>query len=428
MKVLINKTFEVFSSLKFTIILLLLILVYLAVSTFIPQEAEYVKYLFENRPSLFLLLKITGLLNPYHNFVVVFWLFLFTFNLIACTLNRLPLIQKRLQRNLSKEYLPLDSLVELDIEIKADSNIIEKRILELYGKNVLKKQIDGINYLIIRRGIYSALNFLFVHISILIIIFGITISAIFGYEGFIKLTEGKPENLFYREVLKGNYIKMPLPFELKLNKFSNIVLNTGQSIDYISDITVIDKGKEFNTRLRVNEPLEYKSILFVQSSFERNTELSQFMLSIEDSDGKRGLTLRFGEEAEIHNKRFVIEDYFENVHNMGPAIKIKYGDEIIISLYKKPEIQNEESDIRVYIEKIDIPYNSILRITYDPGTRFVFIGSTLFLLSLLLVIFYRFKMIVVRLGERNKIFYIGKNLESEIKDIASKLNANGEHI
>lgn len=426
MKKLINKTFEIFSSLKFTIALLIIILIYLAVSTFIPQETEYLKFLSTNKPILFTLLKITGLLNPYHNFVVVFWLYLFTLNLIACTINRLPAILERLKRNIDPDYLPIDSLIKADVEINSESNNILEKIRRLYRDRVEEKEINCNKFLIIKKGKYASLNFLLVHLSILIIIIGISITSISGYEGFIRLTEGKTENLFYREVLKGNYIKMPLPFEIRLNKFSNVTLESGLSVDYISDVTVIDNEREFNTLIRVNEPLKYRGLLFVQSSYEQNLESAEFNLQIERSDEKKEITLKLGEEITIWEKKFFISDYFENVHNMGAAIKIKYGDDIIIALANKPEIQNEESDIRVYIKGIKIPYNSILRITSDYGTPLVFLGSTLFLLSLLLVIFYRFTLIAIRYGENKGIYYLGKKPESEINNIASILNEHGE--
>ncbi|MCX7959165.1 MAG: cytochrome c biogenesis protein ResB [Deltaproteobacteria bacterium] len=426
MSKLIEIIFDIFSSLRLTVVLLLIILIYLSISTFIPQDSAYFKYIADNRALLFQILKITGLTNPYHSFFLVLWLFLFTLNLIACTLNRLTAILEKLKRNLNPLYLPTDSMTKsiTDFDITDSTRLTE--ILKNKGYTPIKK--DGSDYLILKRGLYSPLNFLFVHLSVLIIITGITVSSLMGYEGFIKITEGRQENLFYREVIRGNYIKIPLPFSLRLNSFSNITISSGQSVDYISDITIFDGKSESGYKIRVNEPLEYKGILFVQSSYEANTEEAVFTIRINDTEGKISeiKKLRLRDETEFLGKKLRITDYFENVHNMGEALKVLYGDSVIIILKNKPEIQNENSGIQIYIEEIKIPYDSILRITYDPGTTAVFAGSILFLISLLLLIFYRFRMIAVKPGNKTEIYFSGKNAESEVSEITILINSNKE--
>ncbi|MCX7945079.1 MAG: cytochrome c biogenesis protein ResB [Deltaproteobacteria bacterium] len=428
MERIINIVFDIFSSLKFTIVLLTIILFYLAISTFIPQDNTYLKYISENKPTLFLLFKITGLTDPYHSLFLILWLFLFTFNLIACSLNRLPTIFERVRKNINSSYLPIESMAVYNSTQPLKSEVDIGSILKRNGFKFHKIEKDDHKIFIIKRGLYSPLNFLVVHSSILVIILGITISALYGYDGFIRLTENNKERLFFREVMRGNYIKMPLPFELRLNKFSDISISTGQSVDYISDITIFDNHKELNAKIRVNEPLKYKNILFVQSSYEKNIEHGVFTLRITDREGKDIETKRLGfrEEIELLDKRFIITDYFEDVHNMGEAIKIQYGESTIIALKERPSFQNEESDIRVYIEKIEIPYDSILRITYDPGTNIVFIGSSLFLFSLLLIIFYKFKIIAIRSGTSLELLYLGKNIESELQYILSLINTSEE--
>lgn len=430
MKRVINITFEIFSSLRLTIVLLIIILLYLSISTFLPDDTSYYKSLSEYNSILFFLLKITGLTNPYHSFFIAIWLFIFTFNLIACTLNRLPSITERLKRNLQPSYIQIESMVKYDCNLPSirHEDILRSLISGGYKFSDIEK--DGVKYITIKKGLYAPLNFLFVHISILIIIAGITISVLFGYEGFIRLSENRSEHLFYREIMNKNYIKVPLNFKLRLNNFSNITIPSGQSVDYISDITIIENGREINTKIKVNEPLKHKGIVFAQSSYELNYEDAVFTLKI--SDITNGLTeikkIGLRDEIEFMGKRLKITDFFENVHNMGPAIKILYDNVPIIAVKNKPEIQNEESGIRVYIEDIKIPYDSILKITYDPGTEVVFLGSFLFLFALILSIFYRFRAIAIKMGENIEIYYTGKNIETEILDIISTLTNIKERV
>jgi|GEM_PF-2023728 len=428
MKVVIDRTFEFFSSLRLTIFLLIIILLYLAISTFIPQDTSYYKYLSENSPFLFLALRITGLTNPYHTLSLVIWLFLFTFNLIACTLNRLPAIFERTKRNRNSNYLPLESITKSDIILPVTEINSLRTIISNTGYKFIEIERDKVKYLVIKKGIYSPFNFILVHISILIIIAGIAISSIFGYEGYLQLSEEKREDHFFREVIRGSYIKVPLPFGIRLNKFTNVTIESGQSIDYISDVTIYNGTKTSASKIRVNEPLKYNGILFVQSSYEKNIDNARFKVELSDLEEKYKETkvLRIGEESEFAGKSIRITDYFENVHNMGEAIKVNYQDYDIIALKNRPDIQNDDSDIRVVLKEVNIPYDSILRVTYDPGTPIVFSGSFLFLLSLILILFYRFKMIVIKCSEKPEILYFGKRPETELKRIESKIKIDGD--
>lgn len=419
MKNLINKTFEIFSSLKLTAFLLMTVLVYLAVSTFVPQDANSIKYISENNRILFTLLQLTGLVNPYHNFWLVFWLYLFTFNLIACTINRIPSLSERLKRNANENYFNIDSMLKEDMVLRNTEDNIKQITNILKGKYALVNK-DDTRFLIFKKGVYSPLNFLLVHLSIIIIIAGIAISALFGYEGFIRITERERESFFYKEVIRGNYIKVPLGFELALNKFENITTTEGQSIEYISEISIIDGKEIIQRKIRVNEPFEYRDMLFVQSSYEMNTENVRFKVEIEEQKGNNKITkdCSIGDTIEFNDRTFKIVDFYEDVHGMGPAIKIQSNDDIMFSLRDKPEIQKEESGINIYLKEVDIPYTSILKITYDNGTQIVFIGSVLFIISLLLIISYRFSMIVFKCGEVIEVFYAGRKPESIIEAIS----------
>jgi len=417
-KSLINKTFEIFSSLKLTAILLIIILLYLAVSTFAPQDANSIKYISENNPVIFLLLQITGLINPYHNFSLVFWLYLFTLNLIACTINRIPSLSERLKRNTKKGYFNINGMIKEDIILKNTEHNFNQITVILKGGHTVEDR-NGIRFLILKKGLYSPLNFLLVHLSIIIIIAGIAISALFGYEGFIRISEGQKESFFFKEVMRGNYIKVPLGFEMTLNKFENITTSEGQSVDYISHITITDGESGIDKKVRVNEPLKYRDMMFVQSSYEMDIENARFRIEIEEQNGDNKISqdCKIGDTIEFKEKKFRILSFYEDVHGMGPAIKIQMDDNIIFALKDRPEIQNEESGFYIYLKEIEIPYASILKITHDNGTQIVFAGSFIFLLSLLLIIFYRFSMIVVRFGDIIEIYYTGRKPDSIIEAI-----------
>lgn len=422
MKSLINKTFDLFSSLKLTILLFVITLFYLAISTFIPQESGNLMGLSRSNPAIFLILKSLGLFNPYHNFLIIFILFLFTFNLIACTLSRLPSISKRISKNRDPFYFNIDNLIKTDITtIHNNQKDILEKIQRHFRNKFSRHHIDGEDYLIFKRGIYSPLNFIIVHLSILIIVAGISVSSVMGYEGFIRLSEGRYEEFFNRKITRGNYIRESLPFKMKLNKFENITISNGMSVDYISDITIWGE-EEANIKIRVNEPFEYKGILFVQSSYERDIEGAEFVIEFESRDKKRErVRLSAGEDFTVFERSFRIADFYENVHNMGPAIKLINDDNVIFVLRDRPEVQREDLGLNIYLKDLRIPYSSVLHISYDPGTGIVFFGSVIFILSLLLVLFYRFDTIIIKLSKNVEIY-----CSSRIKETVTYIIDNRE--
>ncbi|GAA5236782.1 cytochrome c biogenesis protein ResB [Verticiella sediminum] len=62
----------------------------------------------------------------------------------------------------------------------------------------------------------------------------------------------------------------PLPFQIRLDKFTVDYYATGMPSDFRSDVTVTDPqtGESFPYTIRVNEPLTYKGVTVYQSSFD----------------------------------------------------------------------------------------------------------------------------------------------------------------
>ena len=83
----------------------------------------------------------------------------------------------------------------------------------------------------------------------------------------MNLSEGTSSNLV--GFFSGPKI-IELPFYIKCNKFTIDFYPSGMPKAYISDLSVIENGKEvYRKEIKVNDPLKYKGVYFYQASYGR---------------------------------------------------------------------------------------------------------------------------------------------------------------
>ncbi|MEK7376348.1 MAG: cytochrome c biogenesis protein ResB [Candidatus Margulisiibacteriota bacterium] len=110
----------------------------------------------------------------------------------------------------------------------------------------------------------------FAHLSTLVIFAGAIHGGINGFSSDISIEKGH------------SYFEQKENFHVKLNDFNAKFDANGRALDFSSDLTVVDSGKEvLRKTIYVNKPLEYKGIKFYQSSYGLNG-----VLSIKGPDGR----------------------------------------------------------------------------------------------------------------------------------------------
>ncbi len=94
---MLKKVWKLFMSLRLTIVLLIVLSAVCVIGTLVPQNAAEQDYLRLYSPSTYGLLKAMGFTDMYHCWWFMVVLGLFTLNLAACSLNRLPGLRRLLQ-------------------------------------------------------------------------------------------------------------------------------------------------------------------------------------------------------------------------------------------------------------------------------------------------------------------------------------------
>jgi cytochrome c biogenesis protein len=346
---LTDKIWDIFSSVKFAVVIFALIALTSIIGTIIEQNAapekniKLIGKLFGDSiaPALYNAFDFLGFMDMYHSWWFVALLMLFAANLTVCSIDRLPRIWKLVKepvkpltdeqfKNLGKEEIILKGKTEA---LKEAAGLAIKKA----GFKFLEtKEADGYQ-LYSEKGNYTRLGVYITHLSILLILIGAIIGIFFGFKGFLNLPEGKTYSVAFAQTghlspaqeeemekiiaalqsVEGSTsraaqklgmeeqslkLKMkrygirPLGFSIKCNDFNtDFYSNSDMPKTYKSWLTIIENGapvkingKEIQ-EIEVNTPLKYKGVTFYQSSYGLSPEggaNSVFKFRITPKDGK----------------------------------------------------------------------------------------------------------------------------------------------
>ncbi|MDP2276672.1 MAG: cytochrome c biogenesis protein ResB, partial [Nitrospirota bacterium] len=208
---LTDKTWNLFSSITFAVVLIALIAITSIIGTIIEQNAaperniELIGKLFGTSlaPTLYTIFDKLGFMDMYRSWWFVALLLLLSANLTICSIDRLPRIWKLVKepvkpltdeqfKNLSKKELVLKGKPE---KIKEAAGSAIKKA----GFKFLEtKEADGYQ-LYSEKGNYTRLGVYITHLSILLILIGALIGIFFGFKGFLNLPEGKTYSVAFTQ-------------------------------------------------------------------------------------------------------------------------------------------------------------------------------------------------------------------------------------
>jgi cytochrome c biogenesis protein len=328
---------SIFSSLRLTIPLLILLAALSVIGTIIPQNAPEQEYLRRFSKETYYILKGFGLLNMYHSWWFIGVLILLAINLIACSLKRLPGVWRQVRKTRSN---------------------------------------------------YARLGTYLTHLSVLLILVGALIGALWGFRGYMEIKEGETVEGFVlnspREVVR------PLGFQVRCDAFRVDLYPDGSPREFLSTLTFLDKDRVVidHAPLRVNHPLSYKGLSFYQSSYGTSA------LAVIEVKGKGAAeTVQLGEgdvkpipgtEAELG-----LMQYEAKVHDTGGAILL-----VLFAPHSRPEgfwLLTEQRSGQKTVRKGAFTFTlkglekrnyTGIQVTHDPGLPIVWAGCTLLVIGL----------------------------------------------
>lgn len=414
-----DKIWNFFTSLKLVIFLLLILSALSIAGTVIEQNKPLQEYYRFFKPETVDLFNKLGLLDMYHSWWFITCLALLALNIIACTMDRYVPVMRGLRR----KDLILDEKLEKSLHPKEKIKsalpmaAVEKKILELAGKSFFGKPIvtetaDGLRHYFFEKGKYSRLAFFFTHLSLLLIFIGALIGAFFGYKGYVNIYEGEAVS---RLQTRAGEMKN-LDFTVKCNSFVADFYESGAPKDYLSDLSVIQGGKEvLRKTIRVNDPLTFEGVTFYQSSYGSLPDRVQLEIRNQDGASLGSLEAPFGQRVAVPGTREHLEvaDYQEHFHlpdgsEGGTALGVNiYPENGAPSgfwlLPKHPDYDKMRRGAYYFLVKdIKLKKYTGLQVNKDPGEPAVWLGCLLLIAGIMAAFFMAHKKLWISLNKDKK--------------------------
>ncbi len=386
-----------FCSVRLTVYTLVLLASTSIIGTIILQNGSPVQYVSLYGKGFYNLIQVLKLDDMYSAWWFLFLLLLLCINIIVCSIERLSLTWKiifpqkvtfnpdRFKKLKNRETFTSEKGVDaLAVEYQA---ILSKKI----GKVLYEKTENG-GVMYAERGRLSRLGVYVVHASIILLVVGALIGAVFGFKANLRLDEGATADTLFTTKTR---TPIKLPFSIQCNEFEVRFYDTGAPDEFRSNLTIIEDGKESLTKdIRVNQPLRYKGINIFQSSYGAAAPDSA-VFEVVDNTTQQTLTKRLavGERltlpanAGLFEFQGVMPNFKFREHNLGQAFfgKItltgKEGVQIPLPTKFPTFDKMRKGQFSFVVKKFDQRYYTGLQVTKDPGIWYVYSGFILMILG-----------------------------------------------
>lgn len=438
----INGVWDFFCSLKLTLFLLISLALTSVIGTVLPQGALPPQYIAQISQTKLQIYSKLGFFDMYHSWWFITLLYVFSINLVSCSIKRLPHVFKFI----SEPTLVLGEGLRNSFPLKKElsfSGSIDKgkdRLVEFLSKEFSTPVVtehNGEYHLFAQKTVWCRLGVYVVHLSILVIFIGAIIGSLFGYKGFVSIVEGTSVNSFEKQ----NGQQMPLGFELLCEKFSVDFYANGAPKEFRSILTVLENGKPVpgysQVKVIVNEPLTYKGITFYQSNYGPANNASNYLFSVKQRDNGKTeqISLRPNTLTNLPDGRVAtIVDLTDNPGEGMVAVvgvKEKNGEPKYFKVFKNnPTLDEMRGDRLIFVfNGTDAKMFTGLQVAKDPGVWVVWLGCTLMVIGIGVAFFMSHKRVWVVVSKGHARMYGNTNknqaaFQMQFEDISEKF----EHL
>ena len=376
---IISETIDYISSVRFTIVILIVIVLLSAVGTLVGQNLREEIYISRYGHKLYNILSTLSITDIYHSIYFNAFLMLLVTNIVLCTLKFAPKrIREAFVKAPKRRNYPFSEEIRSKLDINEAASLSKRAIKRPLHKidveeDKKKETITSRPHPILNLGA------LVVHISILLIIIVGIISFIFGFTGEMFIIEGGVSN-----VVISRDIRYLLDFELGLKKFTLDRYNDGTPKEYRSDIVFYDETGQTQAEITVNHPAEFHGIRFYQSTF--GMAFDRAVIEVTDRSGKSvSVSEAYPKVPVVFEDLgllFAIVDHSPDFRDMGPAVHLfvvegdkEYG---LWTFVNQPDLDDGgENNFRFILkEYYQAPYSGI-SVVKEPGLPFVWVGFVL---------------------------------------------------
>ena len=429
-----RKVWQSLSAIKTGVILLIVVVIVSAAGTVILQrpatDAEEMQRAYT--PQMLHLLDTLGLTDVFHAWWFVLLLALVSLSIIAASIQRFP----NSWRFFSRPYKSPDSTFRKALSTHAVIPIHDEEKDLSAAERVLRKAgfkseriVRESNFSLFgERSRISELAVYIVHASLLLIFLGGIVDALYGWRGFVTLTNGQQAT----QVQPQNGKIRNLSFAVRCDGAGQENYADGTPKKWWSDLTVIENGNVVEKKqIVVNDPLVYRGVRFYQASYGPTGKLDKLVLSATPRAGgeAKDVALGVGEAVQLDADTsarlaefipdYVVSDgqVYARSNDLGnPAAHLivsskKSGANVNVWL---PPIEgfehNADSPYMFQGKDVQMGHYTGLEVSHEPGQWSVWAGVLVMGLGLIVVFYFvhiRIWVVPVRDGRGQLALWVG---------------------
>ncbi|MFO7751302.1 MAG: cytochrome c biogenesis protein ResB [Desulfobacteraceae bacterium] len=410
-----NKIWVFFTSVKLTVVVLLLLAATSIIGTFIPQNASPAFYFQKYGEVLYRLFDTFDIFDMYNSWWFLLLLGLLAVNLVVCSIDRLGTTWKiifpkkvvfRIERFRKLKNREVFVSTKQGSELKeAYKNLLEKK----FAAPVEEETNNGFA-LFAEKGRWTRLGVYIVHLSIILLLAGAVLGNVMGFKGFVKIPEGESISRVDTKSGKG----IDLGFTLRCNSFDVSFYDTGQPDEYKSSVTIVKDGSEvLTTDIIVNDPLRYQGISFYQSNYGTAAAGEvKVVITSRETGMAYNRTLSAGKTIDLPEAggRFTLEGFVPGFdfrgHNLGEAFvgKIAGKDDKtsqVVMPLKFPSFDKmRKGAFSFVVSDFKKKYYTGLQVTKDPGVWYVYTGFIFMIIGCWITFFMSHQSLFVEVENR----------------------------
>lgn len=424
-----NPIWNTLSSIRITLILLIILAITSIFGTLIPQQEESIKFAQGLSPRLAQMLSSLQVFDMYHSVWFRLIICCLALNLIVCSIDRFPVTLKLFRVTPSpdrskvfEEATPRTILLS-NVGVEEISSRLQEYLRGKFN-NLIVKDSDNTVYIYFEKWRFSLFSVYLVHLSVLFILIGAIVGSIFGFNAYVNIPEGGSiDSVVITNVDLHSHKE--LGFSVQCEKFLIDYYDNGVPKEYRSDLSFIVKGKEAKRgSLLVNHPIKFMGITFYQSSYGTVPGDKVRVKVINDEKGSEETMI----EAELGMSVMLPDNKGEltvsNIRDEMSAaliiIKSPEGEETPIWLFKNRDMlmkmvpdmfkQSQKFNPSIYrpytfsLDEIESVAYTGLQVSRDPGVHLVFIGFFMIIIGLFFTFFTSHRKFWLRItGEKGDV-------------------------
>jgi cytochrome c biogenesis protein len=413
-KTLSERAFHALASLKTGITLLIFVGLACAAGTFILQrpltDPEVMMRAYS--PATLQWLDRLRLTDIYHAPWFILLMAALGVSIVCASLERWP----KAWRMVARPYQRTDSHFRAVLPMQAHFTVGNASQALIAAETSLKKaglrprrivENDEVS-LYAERHLLSVFSVYVVHASLLLILAGGILDAIYGYHGYLMLNKGQSANSI--EVRTGE--TRQLPFTLRCDDTGQENYPDGSPKKWWSDLVVLENGKEtVRKQIIVNDPLVTHGVRFYQSGFGRSGSLESVKLTVLPKGGAADTVTLTGEEpatlpdgSTIRVDMFIPDaavrdgEIYARSNNLdNPAFELELrpakaasAERVWLVPSVQASAQTRDGSLSVLMQSADdvrtVPFTG-LQVSHEPGQWAVWAGCVLMAVGLIMAFY-----------------------------------------